>query len=274
MHAQGVIGYFAGKNGAGIRIFLNRATSSIGTKSDSKGKKILAFPRASSGDSPASLNETAFMETYGDIEISDIDINSDAPKSGAKVDNTGIVDLNTSAASKQPVPGGDAPPRSTIATRETNLPQSLVLSEIVRRLKIEIEPSIRAIADHAAAREQEKTRDWLEKKGLPKAARVAQREAYNVLKHHGVINDAVRRARSELSVGSHSGCRSGPKPLSAEEIKEVAEICVSMFNAQAQPIDTTLAQISAETGGYLLAEDAPKVLEIAHSMIRATTHKE
>src|ERR687884_1667977 len=39
MHEQGVVGYFAGKNGVGIRIFLNRAASSIGTRTASK--KIL-----------------------------------------------------------------------------------------------------------------------------------------------------------------------------------------------------------------------------------------
>src|SRR5215218_5505953 len=40
MHEQGIIGYFAGKNGVGIRIFLNRAASSIGMRA---GKKILEF---------------------------------------------------------------------------------------------------------------------------------------------------------------------------------------------------------------------------------------
>src|SRR5215216_2770880 len=45
MHEQGIIGYFAGKNGVGIRIFLNRATSSIGVRAASAGKKILPFDR-------------------------------------------------------------------------------------------------------------------------------------------------------------------------------------------------------------------------------------
>ena len=36
MHEQGIIGYFAGKNGAGIRIFINRASSSIGTRAAGK----------------------------------------------------------------------------------------------------------------------------------------------------------------------------------------------------------------------------------------------
>lgn len=41
MSEQGVIGYFAGRNGVGIRIFINRAASSIGRKPD-QGQKICA----------------------------------------------------------------------------------------------------------------------------------------------------------------------------------------------------------------------------------------
>src|SRR5918911_3618939 len=49
MHEQGIIGYFSGKNGVGLRIFLNRAVSSIGVRQAQGGKKILAFSPASSG---------------------------------------------------------------------------------------------------------------------------------------------------------------------------------------------------------------------------------
>jgi phosphohistidine phosphatase SixA len=274
MHSEGLIGYFSGKNGVGLRIFFNRAASSIGLRPAQPDKKILDFPRASSANSPASPNETAFRDTYGNIEIPDIDLNSDAPKNGANSGETDGDCSNRMITSRQQAHESDSPSRSSPATTETGLPQSLVLGEIMRRLKVEIEPSLRAIANQAAARESDRTRDWLEKKGLPKAARVAQREAYNVLKHHGVIIDSARRARSELSVGSHGGSRSGPRPLSRDEIKEVAEICVSMFEAQAQLIDTTLNEISAEAGGYLLAGDVPKVRELAHSMISATTQSE
>src|SRR5947199_5416337 len=57
LHNSGIIGYFAGKNGVGIRIFLNRASSSIGMRA---GKKILEFSPASSRKPPASPNEPAF----------------------------------------------------------------------------------------------------------------------------------------------------------------------------------------------------------------------
>ena len=274
MHREGVIGYFSGKNGVGLRIFFNRAASSIGTRQAHQDKKILGFRRASFDKAPASSNETAFKDTYGNIEISDIDFNPAAPKDGANTGKTDNICSNRIIPSVQQADKDAAQPHTGTETCETSLSQSLILGEIVRRLKTEIEPSMRAFADEAAAREHERTRAWLEKKGLPKAARVAQREAYNVLKHNGVLNNTAQRARAELSVGGHTGGRSGPRRLTLEEIKDIAEICVSMFEAQAQPIDTTLAQISAETGGYLLAEDAPKVREIAHSMIGATPHKE
>jgi ribosomal protein S25 len=39
MHEQGIIGYFSGKNGVGLRIFLNRAASSIGVRQGQGGQK-------------------------------------------------------------------------------------------------------------------------------------------------------------------------------------------------------------------------------------------
>jgi hypothetical protein len=43
MHEQGIIGYFSGKNGVGLRIFLNRAVSSIGVRQAQARKKIWPF---------------------------------------------------------------------------------------------------------------------------------------------------------------------------------------------------------------------------------------
>src|ERR1044071_1779807 len=44
MHAQGLIGYYAGKNGAGIRIFINRATASIGRRGGQKNLRLARTP--------------------------------------------------------------------------------------------------------------------------------------------------------------------------------------------------------------------------------------
>ena len=83
MHKEGIIGYFSGKNGVGMRIFLNRAISSIGIRSAPGGKKKLDFSPASSGEARASQNETAFNNTFGDLENLDLDRNTAAPKDGA-----------------------------------------------------------------------------------------------------------------------------------------------------------------------------------------------
>jgi hypothetical protein len=264
MHQQGVIGYFAGKNGVGLRIFINRAASSIGTRPGDQRKKILDFPRVSSDRAPGSSNETAFMETYGDIEISDIDFNSSAPKPGAATEKIDSRCANRSTGSEQSARDCDKQFTTHAKAHETILAPNLKLDEIVQRLRFEIEPLLSAIAGQAAAREHERTRDWLEKKGLPKAARVAQREAFNVLRHQGVIKESGSRAG--LMVGRHEHVPYKPKLLSVDEIREVAEICVSMLEGHAQPIDVTLAEISTEAGGYLLAEDAPKVRDLAESL--------
>jgi hypothetical protein len=75
MHEQGIIGYFSGKNGVGLRIFLNRASSSIGVRPGLAGKKILAFHPASSSVPPASGNEPTFNDSYAVRESLDTDIN-------------------------------------------------------------------------------------------------------------------------------------------------------------------------------------------------------
>src|SRR3712207_2079081 len=64
MRGQGIIGYFAGKNGVGVRIFLNRAASSIGKRAARGGEKILQSPPASPRESRASRNEPAFNDSF------------------------------------------------------------------------------------------------------------------------------------------------------------------------------------------------------------------
>jgi hypothetical protein len=58
------------------------------------------------------------------------------------------------------------------------------------------------------------------------------------------------------------------KPLYSHEIKELAEMCIAMLETHGQSIDATLAEISSEAGGCLLAEDAPRVRDLAESMVR------
>lgn len=182
--------------------------------------------------------------------------------------------------SSDPAPTSGSNPRAAIKLNEREAQAETVgvsnsdsIDQIVRRLKCELEPTLQSAAAQAARREHERTREWLDKYGIPKATRVAQKEAYNVLRSHGVISDSAQRARADLEVGRNQYIPVA-KPLSPEEIKELAEMCIAMLDAQGQAIDVTLSEISAEAGGCLLSEDAPRVRELALAMADALNREE
>lgn len=264
MHEQGIIGYFSGKNGVGLRIFINRATSSIGVRPQKAGEKILAFPPASSVGADASLTEPAFNVPFGGLESSDTDNKSRAPKNGANIplvieSSLSGVRHNTTVLLPEAIPG-------TATSCFTNV---VLLEDAVTRLRDELEPAMQAAARQAAAREHERTREWLENRGLPKAARVAQHEAYNVLRKYGVITEASRFSRSQSEVGRNTDALHTPHTLSAEEVNDFAQACVAVLETQGQSLEVTLSKMSSEAGGFLLPEDAVRVREIANSLISA-----
>ncbi len=254
MHEQGIIGYFSGKNGVGLRIFLNRAASSIGSRAASQ--KILEFPRASSREGGASQNEAAFSDSYADLETLETDLVPPAPKEGAEQTRVGR------SAPASPAPAA-RPHRAAVTTSE--VPASA--AELTELLLARLEPAVRAAAAQAAAREHERTREWLESKGLPKAARVAQRETFDALRRQGVISEAPRGTRAE--VGSSAYTPPEPHALSQEEVLELAEACAALYEAKGQSVEATLAEMSAAAGGFLLPEDAPRVLERASALLAA-----
>jgi hypothetical protein len=263
MHEQGVIGYFAGKNGVGIRIFLNRATSSIGSRA--AGQKILEFPHASSQGARASRGEAAFRDSFADLEVLDTGINPRAPKNGAE---------QTEVVKKHPDPHPTCirhHPRDVgmenIPPPQTVLRVEVPVEEIVSRLKHELEPSLQSAARRAAAQEHERTREWLESRGLPKAARVAQREAYNVLRKYGVISEGAGNSSARGGLGRNQYAPAEPQPLSAEEVAELAQSCVAMLEVQGQSVERTLSEMSSEGGGFLLPGDAVKVREKAKELL-------
>jgi len=269
MREQGIVGYFSGKNGVGLRIFLNRAASSIGVRQGQARKRILAFPPASSSGPPAAENEPAFNDSYAVREGLDTDINPDAPKNGA---DTKFVDKTFS---DQTPPASDnrysnAAPNNSLQSE----PEPFLLEKVITRLRAELEPAMHATARQAAAREHERTREWLENRGLPKAARVAQREAYNVLRKYGVINEDSRSSRSQSEVVRNSYAPPEPHLLSAEEVRDFAQACVAMLETQGQSIEVTLSEMSAEVGGFLLPEDVGRVREKAHSLLGAGDGRE
>jgi hypothetical protein len=253
MHGEGVIGYFAGKNGAGIRIFLNRASSSIGRRGAAAGEKILPFAGGSGGAARGSSAEPAFNDSFAGSEGLEENLNPRAPKNGA-----GQAEVVNKFPALTPRPQQAA---SGVAT----LPPSA--EELAGRLLRELKPSLESIASKAAAREHERTREWLESKGLPKAARVAQREAYNVLRQHGLVL-ASANTRDAAGVGRPSGVAEGPRPLTPEEVREMAEACVTVLEVHGQAVEVTLSALDADAGGCLLAGDLSQVRARAERLAR------
>jgi len=269
MHEQGIIGYFSGKNGVGLRIFFNRAASSIGVRPGQAGKKILAPPPGSSDESPASSDEPAFNDSYAVRESLDTDINPHAPKNGA---DTKPVDRTFS--NQTPPVSDNRYPNAAPYNFLQREPESFMLKNVITQLRAELEPTMHTAARQAAAREHERTREWLENRGLPKAARVAQHEAYNVLRKYGLISEASRSSRSQSEVGRNNYAPPDPHPLSAEEVSDFAQACVAMLETQGQSIEVTLSEMTVEVGGFLLPEDAGRVREKAHSLLGADEGRE
>jgi hypothetical protein len=263
MHEQGIIGYFAGKNGAGIRIFLNRAAGSIGVRAAAAGKKILPFDRGSHGEVGGSADEPAFNDSFAVSEVLETDLNPRAPKNGAR--QTEVVKKHP-----DPYPIRPAHPPQGVGS-ENVLPQRPALrvevpvEEIVSRLRHELEPSLQSAARRAAAQEHERTREWLESRGLPKAARVAQREAYNVLRKYGVVADMGRGSRVET--GRSGYVPPEPSPLADAEVAELAQACLAMLEVQGQAVEVTLSEMGTAAGGFLLPEDEPRVRQKVNSLI-------
>jgi hypothetical protein len=267
MSEQAIIGYYAGKNGVGIRIFINRAASSIARKPES-GQKILRLVQASSSASRTSPNEAAFNDSFAVLETLETDINSRAPENGA---DSRTVDKIASDPTR-PKPANQlssAGPNNTLEQTSG----VFALDEIVTRLKAELEPAMQTAARNAAAREHERTREWLENRGLPKAARVAQHEAYNVLRKYGVISESARNSRAHAEVGRGNYVPPEPHPLTDAEIADLAGACVAMFETKGQSIELTLSEMSVEAGGYLLPDDAPRVRDHANALLFANNRE-
>jgi DNA-binding transcriptional regulator YhcF (GntR family) len=264
LHEQGIVGYYAGKNGVGIRIFLNRAVSSIGVRANSAGKKILPFAPASKLDAPASFCETAFNDSFAVLENLETDFDPSAPENGAGA--------SQAEAASPKIVRRESMPAQSLAAQGAPKPlvgdaiSSKTFDELANVLRQELEPAVTNAAVRAAQREHERTREWLEQRGLPKAARVAQREAYNLLRQHGMVK-ATSRRNYEVETSNPTTPQPATQPLRAEELEELASMCLAMHEIHGQACQVTLAALSSDAAGSLSAEDAAKVLDMAEALI-------
>jgi hypothetical protein len=269
MHEQGIIGYFSGKNGVGLRIFLNRAASSIGARTTHGSKKILTFPPASFDANHASTREPAFNDSFADPEVLDTDINSRAPKNGA--DKVRVDKLSAEPAPHIP---GNQLPHAKPCTAPSQSTGVISLDEVFTRLKAELEPAMQSAARTAAAREHQRTREWLENRGLPKAARVAQHEAYNVLRKHGLISESGRTSRAHAEAERNHYVSPEPHILTQDEIADLAGACIAMLETRGQSIELTLSEMSTEAGGFLLPQDVGRVRDEANALLSNINSRE
>src|SRR5215213_4239232 len=134
MHAQGIIGYYAGKNGAGIRIFINRAVASIGRRG---GQKNLRLVRAPVAEPRTPAAGTPFKDSYAVLEVLDTDLNPRAPKDGAETKSVGKA---SSAPSRPPTPVTSTshnPGEEKQSTAQL-VASTVLVREIVERLRSEL----------------------------------------------------------------------------------------------------------------------------------------
>jgi len=255
MHGQGIIGYYSGKNGVGIRIFLNRAANSVTQRAQTRSQKILPFAPTSNSLPRTSPGETPFKDSFAVSEVLDSDIYPGAPKNGAVNQST----FNSHFGQTQR-PSEDRPLPTASETEVS-------VDRIVSRLRSELEPALRQLAKQTAAGEHERTREWLENKGLPKAARVAQRETYDILRRQGFLEASVRNRHAEVGRGGY--VPSTERSLPEGEVIELAEACMALLEAKGQPVELTLSEMSVASGGFLTPEDASRVLENVETLLTA-----
>jgi len=269
MAEQGIIGYFAGKNGVGIRIFINRAASSIRQRPN-RPQKNLRLVSASDCASRTSPDEVSFKESFAILEDSDSDLIPLASENGAAETNACREPSDPNSESPE---NHATPPQSTaFDVTEKHSANVFNSATVVEQIVREVVPQVRA----AAAREHERTREWFINHAMPKAIRVAQASAYDVLRAHGHVDKSRSRGSSSgrnrpdgRQVGKRIPTEITPRLLSDEEITELAESCVALLVTQGRTVDRSLSEMSVEAGGFLLQDDAQKVRARAEALTRA-----
>ncbi|HEX8282814.1 MAG TPA: hypothetical protein VF588_05645 [Pyrinomonadaceae bacterium] len=270
MHCQGIIGYYSGKNGVGIRIFLNRAANSVARRRGVATQKFLSFAPASDSPPRTSPGETPFNDSFAVSEILDKDLTPSAPKNGAETQTFFEKRLEKSSRpTTHPAPEPEPDGRQTSPTPPL---MEVPVERVIARLRSELGPALQSMARQAAAGEHERTREWLESRGLPKAARVAQCETYEVLRRQGLLKESSKSSHAEVGRGGF--VPSAPRSLPECEIIELAEACVALYEAKGQPVELTLSEMNVAAGGFLLPEDAYRVLEKVEFLLAASRRRE
>ena len=172
MHKTGVIGYDARANGAGIRIFFNRAISSIRSKPTQKNLHLVPTP---SEMRPTPSGGVGFKESNSERELDkNIVPREDAREQVSYADHALVNPIANTTTT-----------RPNLRIVETSAPtfNPALAATLTKQITNDLRPEITA----AVKRETDKTREWFLNYGLPKATRIAQRETYDLLRAHGLI---------------------------------------------------------------------------------------
>jgi hypothetical protein len=263
MHEKGVIGYSAGKNGVGIRIFLNRAASSIGRREGQKNLRLVPTPVS---EARAPETGTPFKDLSENLDFEkEFRTRKNVACESSPTDESPnqITNEEQSATTSTPC----APPLKSSGVDPAN---DISGAKLVEQIKREVASQVRA----ASATEHERTREWFINHALPKAIRIGQRSAYDVLRSYGALSDQRPRGSKQTPPDSREVGKQKPqnvavRSLTDDEITELAESCVALFITQGQSIERTVSEMMSEAGGFLLREDAPKVRARAEVLTRA-----
>lgn len=220
LHNRGVIGYDAHKNGIGIRIFLNRAASSIRRRDGQKNLRLVGTPPSIA---PAPQNGTAFKEHDSKTDL-DNDIN---PRACARNDSPVCNEAPTPLSASEP-PAAPVLQLSAVPAPGAGKEGSAALAQqIITELRTEIATATKRQADN--------TREWFLNYGLPKATRIAQRETYDLLAAYGVI------AKKPQSAG-----RVGQNCELPQQGREEEKIAAFLVEASAQLRQVAAASVVSE----------------------------
>ena len=264
MHEQGVIGYSAGKNGVGIRIFLNRAASSIGRREGQKNLRLVPTPVSESRTLEPGIPFKGFSE--------DLDFDKEfRTRKNVACESPSAGEFLSQVTNEEQLAAASAPSTAPSKSSGVNLANDISGAKLVEQIKREVASQVRAVS----TTENERTREWFINHALPKAMRLGQRSAYDVLRSYGALSDQRPGGRKQThpdsrEVGKHKPQNVTVRALSDEEITELAESCVALFMAQGQSIEFTISEMMSEAGGFLLPGDAPKVRAKAEHLARAS----
>lgn len=226
LHETGIIGYDARKNGVGIRIFINRAASSIRSREGQKNLRLVPTPNK---NHPAPQDGTPFKEEDSEKNL-DVDIN---PRASAREENPADEQHPVPCHHREQADSRINAGTATVFTAVAAANSPFVIS-LVRQIVNEIKPEITA----AVKRETSGTRDWFLNYALPKATRVAQRETYDLLRAYGVV--AQKGGRS-ADVGKCAA------PAETGQGREAEISKVATFIAEASKVVQQVISVASES---------------------------